>query len=67
MANSYDLTEDKRNSLLDYPNTLQNGVGVSHYDETTMIHTLIALRNSAWSLKNHRMVDHINTYLSLYG
>ena len=48
--NSYDLTEDKRNSLIDYQNAIQSGLGVSHYDETTMIDTLIAYRNQLWAL-----------------
>ena len=47
--NSYDLTEDKRNSLIDYQNALQNGLDVSNYDHDTMIDTLIALRNCAWA------------------
>ena len=45
--NSYDLTEDKRNSLIDYQNAVQNGLGVSQYDHATMIDTLIGLRNIA--------------------
>lgn len=63
MANSYDLTEDDRNSLLDYQNALQNGLGVSNYDHDTMIDTLVALRNSSWAKKQYVLEDHINKIL----
>jgi hypothetical protein len=50
MANSYDLTEDKRNCLREYQKLAQNGLGTASMDHDTLIDTLIGLRNQLWAL-----------------
>lgn len=63
----YDDIQMREDYFNHYLEELQSGVTYEHYDHQTMIDTLIGLKNSAWSIGNHKMVDHLNSCLALYN